>query len=333
MRRLMDIDKLGIAAVFAFNDHTHKQLEQALNMAAMELGADLIAAGNMVDLNKSRTELLFHPFETVADAKNFLGRAVDLAEHFVVDAPTAHTIFNGGSTIEHETDETREGGYLIIDGESVFVPGVTIRNFEETGKRFVEPRGVHPRPSDVTINKLVLHWTSSERDGKDGAEAVLRNMSNRRDAGCHFVVTNDGVVWQYADLVRDMTSHVSHRVVCPASIGFEVSCYGWVEDHSEVKGAGRDRHKYSTTIHKWRTRVADYFPAQHEAVQAVCTGICEHMGIPKDVMLNPWRVRSNRELRSFGGALGHLHCALGKNPKIDPGTRPLELLARHWGIL
>jgi len=221
-------------------------------------------------------------------------------------------------------------GHLVIDGELVQVDGATVHNFLDTGMSFVAPKGVHPRPKDAVVNKIVLHWTASERDGEEGARTVLRNMSARKDAGCHMLVTNDGQVWQFNDLMRDMASHVSHRVVNPASIGIEVSDYGWLKDHTEAPSAGRNREKYVAVIHGWRTTFADYYPTQHDAVQAVCTAICEHLGIPKEVMLEPWRVRSNKKLRNFAGVLGHLHCASGRRPKTDPATKPLELLADYW---
>jgi N-acetyl-anhydromuramyl-L-alanine amidase AmpD len=224
-------------------------------------------------------------------------------------------------------------GKLIFAGEELLVVGAEIHNFKDTGLRFQEPKGVHPRPKSAKVTKVVLHSTSSERVGRQGAEDIFRNMSARKDAGCHLAITNDGQVWQLCDLVTDMASHVSHSIVNPASIGIEVSNYQWVKDHSKVTGPGKDREKYKATIHGWTSTHADYYPAQHQAVLIVCSAICKHLGIPLDVMLAPWRVRSNQELRDFSGVHGHLHCALGEHPKTDPGTRPLETLARSWGLI
>lgn len=224
-------------------------------------------------------------------------------------------------------------GVLIFAGEELPVVGALIHNFQESGLRFTAPRGVHPRPATTKITQVVLHSTASERTGRKGAEDMLRNMSARKDAGCHLGITNDGQVWQYCDLVTDMASHVSHAIVNPRSIGIEVSNYQWVEDHSKVKGLGKDRGKYKATIHGWSSTHADYYPEQHQAVLVVCSAICKRLDIPLDVMLAPWRVRSNQELREFSGVLGHLHCALGEHPKTDPGTKPLETLARSWGLI
>jgi N-acetyl-anhydromuramyl-L-alanine amidase AmpD len=320
--------------VFAYHEHTHELLEQQAVDLAAERFADLVAAGHIIEgPGAPLTELYFARFENVRAAREFLTAVHAEALHFGVQPAEPYIIFDGERTMSHSiAEDTNPGGYLIFAGEPVFVPNVKIHNFLETGMRFEEPKGVHPRPTDAEVDKITLHWTASERVGQKGAEDVLRNMKARKDAGCHLFVENGGEVWQFADLVTEMTTHVSHKVVKPSSIGIEVSDYGWLKNHAKAPTAGKDRPKYETTIHGWRTTYADYYLPQKEAVLAVCTAICEQLGIPKQVMRAPWRVRGNKELRAFQGVHGHLHCALGKNPKTDPGTSPLNFIASAWGL-
>jgi len=224
-------------------------------------------------------------------------------------------------------------GALVYDGDKkIVVPDVHIQTWHDNPKlEMHEPKGVHQRPADTEITQIVLHWTASERVGQSGAERTFDNMGHRKDAGAHIVVTNEGNGWQGADLTRMYTSHVSHRIVKPKSIGIEVSCYGWVPKGQPIPSLGKARERYKAKIQGWRPEVANYFPEQQAFINAVCTAMCEELGIPKVVMLEPFETRSNQELREFKGVLGHLHCALGDHPKSDPGTKPLIALAQHFG--
>jgi len=333
MRRLLDKPLGGVAAVFIYPSNVEEGLELFTRVLAEDYGADLLGAGHWLEPDEAQTELLFGYFKSVEAAKDFLEKADSEARQTIKNMPHVYTIYDGDKTMAHRPEHsTLHGGYLIINGERVFVPGVTIHNFVDTGMRFIQPRGVHPRPAGAVVDKITLHSTGSERVGAKGAKDLLRNMSARRDAGCHIFIENGGEVWQFADLVRDMTTHVSHRVVKVASIGFEVSNYQWKKNHDDAPSAGRDRPKYEATIHKWRTTHADYYPAQQASVLALCTAICDHLVIPKQVLRAPWRVRSNKTLRAFKGVHAHLHCALGENPKTCPGTGPLDALAASWGL-
>jgi len=235
-------------------------------------------------------------------------------------------------------------GALLYDGDrKIVVPDCEIHTYADTmghdGKplRLVEPKGVHPRDEGQRVTQIVLHWTASERDGLEGARDVLRNLSARKDAGCDILVTNDGVAYQYADLTLDMTTHVSHRIVRRQSIGIEVSCTGWLAKGRSRSEVAAQREWYREPMQGWRPTVANYFPAQQETVNKICTAICLALDIPLQVMLGDskgsFRSRSNKVLREFEGVLGHLHCARGKHPKSDPGTRPLRAVAEHFAAV
>jgi N-acetyl-anhydromuramyl-L-alanine amidase AmpD len=139
------------------------------------------------------------------------------------------------------------------------------------------------------------------------------------------LITNEGIVWQFADLLRDSTSHAS-RAVNAHSIGIEISNYGWTRDPREIPKKGLDRQRYPATLDGgWRTTLADFYPAQHHTILRVCAALLEAFEIPREVALAPWQKRSKRWVQGFSGVMGHLHCT--KKRKIDPGPRPLERLA------
>jgi N-acetyl-anhydromuramyl-L-alanine amidase AmpD len=227
------------------------------------------------------------------------------------------------------------GGALVYGvDKKIIVPDADVRTWHDYPKiEMKEPKGVHPRPKDTAITQIVLHWTASERVGQDGAERTVKNMSNRTDAGAHLIVTNEGIVWQTTDLETMFTSHVSHKIVRPKSIGIEVSCYGWLPKGQPIPSPGKDRERYKANFEGWKPTVANYYPAQQAAVNAVVTAMCETFNIPKVVMLEPFGVRSNKELREYEGVLAHMNCALGKNPKKDPGPKPMIALHEHFASL
>ncbi len=223
-------------------------------------------------------------------------------------------------------------GALVYDTDKkIIVPDAEIHTWHDVADiEMKAPKGVHPRPVGTAITQIVLHWTASERAGEAGAIRTAKNMSNRKDAGAHIIVTNEGIAWQTTDLVLNYTSHVSHKIVAPKSIGIEVSCYGWLPKGEPIPSLGKDRERYRADFEGWRPTVANYFPPQQATINAICSAMCEAFDIPKVVMLAPFGQRSNQVLREYKGVLAHMNCALGKNPKKDPGPAPMIALDAHF---
>jgi N-acetyl-anhydromuramyl-L-alanine amidase AmpD len=222
------------------------------------------------------------------------------------------------------------GALVYNKQEKIVVPNTHIKTWHDSGLRLQTPKGVHPRPAGTKVTQIVLHWTSSEREGEAGAKRFVESMNSRKDAGAHILITNEGIVWQLADLTAELTSHASHRAVKPQSIGIEVSNYGWLKRGRKVPSRGAGRERYRALTNGWRPTMANFYPAQQEAINHICWAMCEVLDIPKEVMLSPFAVRSSRELRDFEGVLGHCHCATGKNPKSDPGTKPLIAVSEYF---
>jgi hypothetical protein len=229
-------------------------------------------------------------------------------------------------------------GALIYDvDKKLAVPDCDITTWEDMPwdgpHRFQEPKGVHPRPAGVAVKQIVLHWTASEREGAAGAQRTLESMSARTDAGCHVLTTNGGRNWQFADLLTEQTSHVSHKIVVTKSIGLEVSDYGWVPKGQRIPRAGRGRKRYSAKMQGWTPTMADFYPEQQDSINKMCAAMCTAFGIPLQVMLAPFVTRSDEELEEFEGVLAHCHCALGDHPKNDPGTEPMYGVDAYFKML
>jgi hypothetical protein len=170
----------------------------------------------------------------------------------------------------------------------------------------------------------VLHWTAGE-----GPAPQVYGVLARKRLSIHFIIDNDGVIWQCCDPGLYRCAHAGPRAN-DRSVGIEVTGYGWAKPGERPMNATRTR--YEATIHGWTTTWADYLPTQYAALGPLCDMLSDVLEIPR-LMPTVWRRLISRELAEYSGWCGHLHVdRLEKeHPKCDPGTRPLEWLGERWG--
>jgi N-acetyl-anhydromuramyl-L-alanine amidase AmpD len=207
-------------------------------------------------------------------------------------------------------------GHLVVAGVElpVDVPVVHDLAFEPGSC------GARRRTAPCTLG--VLHWTGGEGSG----EQVHRVLA-ARGLSIHFCVDPEGTIYQYADPARVACAHAG-RGANDLSWGVEVSCYGFTVGGRPPPVVARDREEYETTIHGRRARVADFRPAQYAALDVLCDVLSGTLGIPRAVWPGPAERVPWARLKAFHGIVGHMHIS---TRKLDPGTRPLERLARRWG--
>lgn len=182
-----------------------------------------------------------------------------------------------------------------------------------------EPGSHGARRRVVPCDKGVLHWTAGEGDGP----RVHRVLAGR-DLSIHFTIDREGVIWQYADPGVVACAHAG-RSMNACSWGVEVVDYGMA---ATVPAKGAARERYTCTIHGKERLVADYLPAQYEAVYALCDAVHGALGIPRQVWCSePHGLVRWPQLSKFRGLVGHFHIS---PRKTDPGTRPLEFMAARW---
>lgn len=183
------------------------------------------------------------------------------------------------------------------------------------------------------ITQIVIHTTGGEGDVEQ-----FRETLRRRHVGAHFFVDRWGTVWQLADPLELVTFHAGF--VNPWSIGIEVACYlfRWPArarwSLAETPMRGRDREIYEGRVAGRRYFLADLHSVQTQAVCLLVDALLQELpDVAKTVPLDPdGTLRTRRftkaEARSYSGILGHLH--VPKSTKLDPGTRPLEVLRRRY---
>lgn len=201
---------------------------------------------------------------------------------------------------------------MIVNG--ICIPS-EVKTYQETGFKFHKWRGAYPR-KNKPVNKVVVHWTGSERTGPEGAASIYQNMSARR-VGCHFAITNEGTIWQFNDPFVDATSHAG-RAININSVGIEVSCIGITKSSK--------RPLYEGKVHGWKTTFADFYPAQYDSLIWLCRTLVDHpdLEILPVVLSDPFEKCRPKDIRRFSGILGHAHCTTRTKP--DPGPLVMRVL-------
>lgn len=203
-------------------------------------------------------------------------------------------------------------GYLVLGGQRVPV------NVPVNHSLVFAPGMPGTRVRTQPVQFGVMHWSGGDNDASDVYDTLTA-----RGLSIHFILDRAGTIWQCADPARVVCAHVGSG---PNAIswGVEIVNYGAAQTPPE---AGRERERYEALIRgRWRT-VADFLPAQYIAIGALFDAVQTALRLPKAVHhgteIVPWA-----ELRRFRGVIGHFHVS---DDKRDPGTRPLERLAQHWG--
>ncbi len=182
-----------------------------------------------------------------------------------------------------------------------------------------EPGAHGARRRTQSVTHGVLHWTAGEGDGP----RVHRVLASR-GLSIHFTIDREGVIWQYCDPANVACAHAG-RSMNACSWGVEVVDYGMA---ATIPAQGAARERYECVIHGKARTVADYLPAQYEAVFALCDAVHVALGVPRQVWCSePHGLVRWPTLSKFRGLVGHFHIS---PRKTDPGTRPLEFMAARW---
>lgn len=211
-------------------------------------------------------------------------------------------------------------GNIILAGQEFHI-AAECHTWRDHGMTF---DGNRTRPRSEALKWGVVHWTGSRtRRGLSGAEQVFSTLY-RKGLSIHFVITDEGELWQFADPVTTRCAHAGR--LNDASLGVEVTGPGW------LRGYNGPRMVYEAAIHGWRTEFIDFFPEQQATLESLADTLSEAGVILPMVMTEKWERRGQEQFEHNAGWCGHLHCERlsKKHPKCDPGTAPLIALAEHF---
>jgi hypothetical protein len=204
--------------------------------------------------------------------------------------------------------------------ESSFAPPLVFESAPWSRKRIGPPRG------------RVIHWTG----GPGPAEKTVRVLQ-QRGLSINTVCDADGQRLLCASDER-VTRHAG-PLANPWCPGDEYACPGYDNAIAEAeRKRGVVREVYRDTINGRTVEHVGFTAAQVREMCSHLDAFVDRWNIPRRVPMAPdgrliRRTLTAKELRDFlevGGVLGHFHIS---SEKRDPGTRPLEQLMQHWGLL
>lgn len=164
------------------------------------------------------------------------------------------------------------------------------------------------------IRQFVLH-----HDGCPDAETCFNVLHNERGLSCHFLLDNNGVIYQ----TLDMAYMAFHAAGFNAhSVGIEMSNRGDAKRFPTYydKGGRIKRDKVTCRIHGHTYLAFEYTEAQYAALEALVRGLARALpNMPIDFPQSSPGAQAWEEIpnaKSYAGLLGHYHTT---RRKWDPG--------------
>jgi len=240
-------------------------------------------------------------------------------QDFHVDAPVANWRDSGWNAksercIPTKTDPNPTGA-MTADGKQY--PSAVQYTARYAQRPILRAAKWGPDAVRASIKQFVFH-----HDGCTSADMCFSVLQNERGLSCHFLIDNDGIIYQTIDLGL-MAYHASDWNLY--SIGVELCNRG--DALKEPNYSGRYGPKRETKICKINgntIRSFEYTPAQYEALSALCRELLKLFpNLPAeypqsspgeqlwDTLPNP-----NVERERYAGYIGHYHLTA---QKWDPG--------------
>lgn len=220
-------------------------------------------------------------------------------------------------------------------------------SYDENVSRFIrEDRSTIPRVRTIkgkryssrplgaeSISQVLIHHTGG--DG-NGASRVYNTLHNQRGLSVHFVIDDDGAIWQFLD-VEACAWHAGSHNGC--SVGIECNLYPFADKrpnyYSEKNRKRRGNLPHDVgidMIHGREIRVFQFTTRQVEACAKLAAGIWvglylvtrndRFVAAPRFPLIDGAIAKTEIEMPlSHVGLIGHLQCT---RRKIDPAGFPWE---------
>ncbi len=174
------------------------------------------------------------------------------------------------------------------------------------------------------VRQVVVHF-----DGCADAATCFNVLHNERGLSVHFMVDNDGTIYQTLDLA-DCAFHAAG--VNEVSVGIEIQNMADAARFPHAYGARGARNIVSCRVHGEEFLAFDFTEAQYEAMTRLSTALGRILRVPFETprvgggLEHAWTVIDDP--RSFQGFLGHYHVT---REKWDPGPWDFARMFRRAG--
>ena len=218
-------------------------------------------------------------------------------------------------------NEIDEGNRILCGGKGVIIEWDKVVNLaaEDNLALPTDCFRIHPKERKPTM--IVTHW-----DAALSAKSCY-NILKKRGISSHFVIDNDGTIYQMVD-PQHIGWHAGNRKVNHASIGIDFSnaYYTKYQKYYEKKGFGPRPVLSDNVVHGRKLKDhLGYYPVQIEAYKALLKCLHSHYGIPltSPTTGNGKLLNATHPLSKSGkykGVVCHYHLT---NKKIDCAGLPL----------
>lgn len=217
--------------------------------------------------------------------------------------------------------------YLLhrTDDPTQLYPTHPAPGMENRAQRYRERR-LLGRDRSIANLKRVVRQVVVHLDGCTSARMCFHVLHNQHGLSVHFMVDNDGVIYQTLDLV-DCAFHAAG--VNETSIGIELQNRG---DAARFPNAYRtERSTVTCNVHNTKFLAYDFTEAQYTAMVHLGRALARILDVPLQVP----RASSGDPMwttidqpRRFDGFLGHYHLT---KQKWDPGPWDFQRMFRNIG--
>jgi hypothetical protein len=216
---------------------------------------------------------------------------------------------------EYKPKDPHYSNYIVFNGELHPIEWDKFVLWSEQGGLETKPGHYYDysgRPKR-RIRYFVNHWDVCL------SATSCQSVLNKRGASVHFLIDNDGTIYQTLDMQHAAWHAGSSRTNRP-SVGVEISnaYYTKYQDRYVKNGFGERPIMEDAWVHgKKLDPFLGFYPAQIEAVKALWKAIHKATGIPYETPLNQFGSTSTKYEQdvaygNFSGFVSHYHISKGK---------------------
>ena len=206
---------------------------------------------------------------------------------------------------------------IICGGEQIPIAWDKVISLDDTGALALPNSCYSPRntSSSRTPTMIVTHW-----DAALSAKSCY-NILKKREISSHFVIDNDGTIYQMVD-TQHVCWHAGNRAVNSCSIGIDFSnaYYTKYQDVYVKRGFGPRPVLKNSKVHGRKLKEhLGYYPIQIKAYKSLLTSLSEYYKIPLECPTEGdgnlmTSVSREVKMAKYEGVVCHYHLT---NRKID----------------
>jgi len=226
---------------------------------------------------------------------------------------TFRRIYTEREACLEEEHENLEGNHIICEGEAIPIEWDKVVNLRDDNNLAL-PKGFRKyKKNKRNVKMIVTHF-----DVCLSAKSCKRVLE-RKGISSHFVIDNDGTIYQMVDTQHEGW-HAGNRKVNKAAIGIDISnaVYTKYQKWYRRKGFGARPVLEKVKIHNGHIKEClGFYPVQLEAYKVLVKTLCARYDIPIQMPMD----EKGKVLRTkhketktgkFSGIVNHFHVTRGK---------------------